>query len=246
MLLRVMSILILRAEVPEVKDGAVLLGARMIYAQTVMNRVACGGIVVLIVLLTVLAGSCSLFGPMPGQITRWLDPPEPGIIYTYTITTTWHDGSVSVEEREYTVERIEERQSGGFTVKLADPLRLTSLFWIVDEASEAIYESADNLISADDLVILVAPVKQDERFSVTAGTSVAEYLIRDIAWRADTEIGAVRDLVQIEFDYSDNLAVDLTILWSPDVGLVSYLEEHARTSYIRSYERELTGISPPQ
>jgi hypothetical protein len=218
----------------------------MVYAQIVMKLAARGVTIALIVLLAGLVGSCSLFGPMPGQITRWLDPPEPGTVYTYTITTTWHDGSVSTEAREYTVERIEERESGGFNVKLADPVRLTSLFWIVDEVTETIYESANATIDVDDLVVLAAPVKVDERFSVPAGSTEADYLIRDISWRADTGIGAVRDLVEVEFDYDGNSAVDLALFWSPDVGLVSYLEEHSRTSYIRSYERELTGIEPPE
>ncbi len=184
---------------------------------------------------------CSLLGPRPGMIIQWLKIPTPGTLYTYTITTTWHDTSVSRETREYVVERVEERDDQTTQIKFTDQYRLTSFFWIVDDTGDSIYESADTIIDDGDLLVLKAPVEEGADWSHGDGN----YTIDRISSTRDTEMGKARDVVEVRFDYDGVTNVDLTVEWSPDFGLLTYEENYdTGTSFILRYVRELTGVSP--
>ena len=199
-------------------------------------------------LLMLTAGiitSCSLFGPSPGRITQWFALPAPGSTYTYTISTIWHDLSVSSETRDYLVERVEERDDGSTLVKFADAQRLTSFYWIVSEPVDAIYESLDTTVDDSDLLILLAPVKEGTEWTYGSGEDEADYEISSIRSRDATEVGDLRDVVEVTCEYDAVPGMELTVMWAPAVGLVLYEENYdAGASYIRRYQRELTAITP--
>jgi hypothetical protein len=168
---------------------------------------------VLIVIAAILVTSCSLFGPLPGRINKWLELPAPGATYTYTVTTTWHDGSRSSEDRDYLVERVEMDEDGNALVKLADEDHLSALYWIVEASGGAIYESRDDTIDGSDLLVLAAPVEEGASWTFGTDENRIDYEIEGIAWRESVELGKVRDLVTVTADSADAPEVDITIEW---------------------------------
>ncbi len=209
----------------------------MLGAESRMRKLC----VIAMALLSV--AGCSLLGPRPGMITQWLKIPTPGTLYTYTITTTWHDTSVSTETREYIVERVEERDDETTVVKFTDQDRLTSFFWIVDDTGDSIYESMDTVIDESDLLVLTAPVEEGADWSHGDGN----YTIHRISSSRDTEVGKARNVVEIQLDYDGITNVELTVEWSPKFGLLTYEEDYdTGTSFISRYLRELTEVLPPE
>ena len=193
------------------------------------------------VAVLVLAG-CSLFGPSPRKIYQWFNFPLPGTVYDYTITTTWHDASVSTEVRQYEVERVEDRTDYSAVVKLTDLERLTSFYWIIDRVNNAIYESGDTTIDDGDILVLLAPVDEGDRWSHGLG----DYAIEQIRSTRTTDVGTANDVVEVRFDYDGISNVEMMLRWSPDFGLLYYEEVYdAGTSFIDEYVRELTGFVPP-
>jgi hypothetical protein len=203
--------------------------------------------IVLLLFVAALMTSCSLFGPSPRNISRWLTPPEPGSTYTYAITTTWHDGSESIEERNYVVERVEKRDDNTTAVKFADEEHLTSFFWIVSPEGDAIFESVDAVIDDADLLILLAPVEEGAEWSSGPASNEIDYEIDRINAKETTAIGELKDLVEVVCSYDENPTVDITLEWTPDAGLMRYEEDHgSSSSYIDTYERELTAVTVPE
>jgi hypothetical protein len=202
------------------------------------------------VLLFIIAGfitSCSLLGPPAKNVTKWLTAPDPGSTYTYTITTTWHDTSKSTEDRNYLVERVEERDDGTTAIKFADEEHLTSFFWIVSKDANAIFESSDAIIDDLDLVILMAPVEEGADWSSGSGDDEIDYEIDRIQSTSTTEVGEVKDLVEVVCSYDAVPSVEITLEWTPDVGLILYEEDYDNgSSYIDRYERELTAVTLPE
>jgi hypothetical protein len=200
-----------------------------------------------IMILGLSLAGCSLFGPPAGRIHRWFPSPEPGTVYEYTITSSWADFTSSTELRHYVVERVEDQEDGSTLIKLANEERLTSLYWILDRANDAVYESNDPTIDETDLLVLLAPVEEDAMWSSGPETAERDYEITDIRSTWTTNIGPVNDLVEVTFDLDSEPGVEFAVEWAPDVGIVTYEEDYGNTgSFLASYRRELTGLTAPE
>lgn len=189
--------------------------------------------------------SCSLLGPSPRRIVAWLDLPEPGSVYTYRTTTTWHDGSESSEERSYLVERVSEDDAGRVIIKFADVDSdgLDSFFWIIDPELNAVYESEATTIADTDLLLLVAPVEERAEWSFGS----IDYEIAGTGVSRSTDAGDAEDVVTIELEYRDESdsrisGLDGEVRWSPTFGLISYTEEYS-SGYLQEVVRELVEVT---
>jgi hypothetical protein len=110
------------------------------------------------------------------------------------------------------------------------------------DANDAVYESTDSTIDDGDILVLLAPVDEGERWSHGDG----DYTISRISSSRSTEVGEATDVVQVSFDYDGISNVELMLEWAPAFGLLYYEEDYdSGTSYISEYVRELTGITLP-
>ena len=168
--------------------------------------------------------------------------PEPGTTYTFLITSRWHDSSVDEVVAEYVVERVEDRDDKSTLVKLVDSADDSDFYWILDRSSDAIYESNDPFIDAADLMLIAAPVREDEGWTFGTGS----YQIQKLRLTSSNEVGDAHDVVEVDAQFSDIDGMDLEYEWSPDYGLYHYRELYDSDSYLSIYTRELTGVSVPE
>jgi hypothetical protein len=169
--------------------------------------------------------------------------PEPGTVYTYAVTTRWHDSSISESTSSYIIERVEERDDNSAIVKLTDLAQDTSFYWILDRATSAIYQSRDPFVDQDDLQLLLEPVKERERWEY----GPTEYEIDEINAVKSAEIGEAHDVVELLVEHDDFGGLEISVEWSPEYGVLLYSEEYASYagSYIDEMTRELTSVTAP-
>lgn len=201
--------------------------------------------VVLVVFVAAVLSSCSLLGPSPRRIVAWLELPEPGEVYTYRTTTTWHDGSESEEERSYLVERVAEDDTGRLIIKFADVESdgLEAFFWVLDPELNAVYESEATTIADTDLLLLRAPVEERAEWSFGS----IDYEISRTGVTVTTAAGAAEDAVTVDLEYRDESdtgisGLDGEVRWSPTFGLISYTEEYS-SGYLQEVVRELVSVT---
>lgn len=177
-------------------------------------------IAVLVMILVVSLGSCSLFGPSKSNILSWWpDDTNVGDKLVYSWTGLLVGGGTETGTEVNEILDIDER-------KTKTVIRTTNGYMVIDDIKEVIALGDDDIVDEYDMVILKVPVEagtiwtSDEVLLIDMDDSQYEITATKQSLEAAGKV--YKDAVHVTItdpDYTDAIAV-YEYYWSPSAGLL--------------------------